>query len=85
MSNRASSVYTIRLDSAAMPREIARHLASVADTGETTVSFRAADDRAAMLIATEAVAAATQDNLGTWFNCELTTGLGVHRRVVSKH
>lgn len=83
---RATSIYTIRLTvvaDRAHRREIlaaiAAHLPAVLDHGDNSVSFRAAGDASAILIARAAAAAADD----WWFCAELTTGLGIHRRTVT--
>lgn len=79
MSNRRTSVYTIRLqdqfaaDVAAF--ELREANVPISDHGDASVSFRAPSDAAAARIANRAVATVEG-------SAYLTTGLGVHRRTV---
>lgn len=76
--NRRTSIYTIRFDSV-QPyeklQEIARPLGEVSDIGDSSISFRSVSDRAAEMVV-EGLPALDD-------RVELTTGLGVHRRIVA--
>lgn len=80
MTNRATSIYTLRHETAEANEST--HFALITqgiriqDHGETSVSFRAVDDAEAADIARQVPA---------WSGnaVELTTGLGIHRREVS--
>lgn len=80
-TNRATSNYTIRVTQGEGVQDIlamiGERLPSVSDLGDHSISFRATGDDAALSIAHHAA------DIPVWFECHLTTGLGVHRRVVA--
>lgn len=80
MTNRRTSVYTIRVRSQEAAQRVVAGFneqgLGIQDQGETSVSFRAPGDAAALLIARQAQPWARE-------TVTLTTGLGVHRREVT--
>jgi hypothetical protein len=75
---RTRSTYTLYLTSQQATDRIAEALPVVQDYGSRCVSFRADDDKEAMRTATDALAAAGETGGAT-----LTTGLGIHKRLVA--
>lgn len=73
-----SSVFTLEVQDPQAATKLAGLLPHVIDHGRVKVSFRARGDQEATRIATEALAAA-----GEVRPAELTTGLGIHKRVVA--
>jgi hypothetical protein len=88
MSNRRTSIYTIRLIDPEWVADVAAWVSGsgyvpaqpgtpIVDRGDSSVSFRAADDAAAASIVHTALDGSPE------VAYTLTTGLGIHRRMVT--
>jgi hypothetical protein len=79
--NRQTSVYTLHVDPDVVDQIAPTFPAPLQDRGSESLSFRAADDAAALAVIDTALAGV---EINRWLGGCLTTGLGVHKRTVTR-